>query len=242
MAAGTEHGFTWMSIIPGLNALPDHTATAGVIAALLLGTAFVARRQLASAADPALPDGTFTARNLMEIFVENFTALVAGVVGRDAAMYAPLYGALFLFILCCNLIGLIPGFVPPTSNVNTTLGLGITSFIVYNYYGFRAHGLSYLKHFVGPIWWLVVLMLPLELIDNFLRPITLNLRLMMNMFADHLVLDIFTDLTRVVVPVVFYALGTFVSVIQAFVFTLLSLVYVGLAVGGHDEEHEHGRH
>ena len=89
MAAGTEHGFTWMSIIPGLNALPDHTATAGVIAALLLGTAFVARRQLASAADPALPDGTFTARNLMEIFVENFTALVAGVVGRDAAMYAP---------------------------------------------------------------------------------------------------------------------------------------------------------
>ena len=82
-------------------------------------------------------------------------------------------------------------------------------------------------------------MLPLELIDNFLRPITLNLRLMMNMFADHLVLDIFTDLTRLIVPVVFYMLGTFVSVIQAFVFTLLSIVYVALAVGGHDEEHEH---
>lgn len=239
MAAGTEHGFTWMSVIPGLNELPDHTATAGLVAVLILGTAFVARRQLAASSDPAVPDGTFTARNLMEIFVENFTGLVYGVVGRDAKMYAPLYGALFLFILCCNLIGLIPGFTPPTSNVNTTLGLGITSFIVYNYYGFRAHGASYLKHFVGPIWWLIVLMLPLELIDNFLRPITLNLRLMMNMFADHLVLDIFTDLTRVVVPVAFYALGTFVSVIQAFVFTLLSLVYVALAVGGHDEEHVH---
>ncbi len=237
--AGTEHGFTWISLIPGLNALPDHTATAGLVAALILGTAAVARRQLAATPDPAIPDGTFTARNLMEIFVEHFTGLVEGVVGRDAQRYAPLYGALFLFILCCNLIGLIPGFVPPTSNVNTTLGLGITSFIVYNYFGFQAHGLAYLKHFVGPIWWLVVLMLPLELIDNFLRPITLNLRLLMNMFADHLVLDIFTDLTRVVVPVVFYALGTFVSVIQAFVFTLLSLVYVALATGGHDEEHAH---
>jgi F-type H+-transporting ATPase subunit a len=82
-------------------------------------------------------------------------------------------------------------------------------------------------------------MLPLELIDNFLRPITLNLRLMMNMFADHLVLGIFTDLTRLVVPVVFLLLGTFVSVIQAVVFTLLSLVYVALAVGGHGEEHGH---
>ena len=82
-------------------------------------------------------------------------------------------------------------------------------------------------------------MLPLELIDNFLRPITLNLRLLMNMFADHLVLDIFTDLTRLFLPVVFYVLGAFVSVIQAFVFTILSLVYVALAVGGHDDEHAH---
>jgi len=243
MASGTEHGFTWMSIIPGVNELPDHTATAGLVAAILLGTALVARRQLAAAADPAVPDGTFTARNAMEIFVESFTGLVEGIVGRDGAKYAPLYGALFLFVLTSNLIGLIPGFVPPTSNVNTTLGLGITSFIMYNYYGFQAHGPSYLKHFLGPIWWLIILMLPLELIDNFLRPLTLNLRLLMNMFADHLVLDIFTDLTRLIVPVVFYMLGMFVSIIQAFVFTLLSLVYVSLAVSGHGDDHEddHGQ-
>jgi F-type H+-transporting ATPase subunit a len=242
--AAPEHGFTWMSLIPGLKELPDHTATAGLVAIVLLGTAYVARRQLAATPDPAVPDGTFTARNLMEIFVEGFESLVEGVVGsKDAALYAPFYGTLFLFILCCNLIGLIPGFAPPTANVNTTLGLGITSFLVYNYFGFRAHGIGYLKHFMGPIWWLIVLMLPLELIDNLLRPLTLNLRLLMNMFADHLVLDIFTDLTRVVIPVAFYMLGTFVSVIQAFVFTLLSLVYVALAVGGHDHgdgaEHAH---
>ncbi len=237
--AAPEHGFTWMSIIPGLDLLPDHTATAGLIAGGILATAYVARRQLAGAADAALPDGTFTARNVVEIFVEGFTSLVEGVVGKDARLYAPFYGALFLFILCCNLIGLLPGFVPPTSNANTTLGLGITSFVAFNYYGFRRHGAAYLRHFLGPIWWLVPLMLPLELIDVLLRPITLNLRLLMNMFADHLVLDIFTDLTRVIVPVVFYMLGTFVSIVQAFVFTLLSLVYVTLAVGGHDEEHAH---
>jgi F-type H+-transporting ATPase subunit a len=237
--AGPEHGFTWMSIIPGLDLLPDHTATAGLIAGGILATAYIARRQLADAADAALPDGTFTARNIVEIFVEGFTSLVEGVVGKDARLYAPFYGALFLFILCCNLIGLLPGFVPPTSNANTTLGLGITSFVAFNYFGFRRHGAAYLKHFLGPIWWLVPLMLPLELIDVLLRPITLNLRLLMNMFADHLVLDIFTDLTRVIVPVVFYMLGTFVSIVQAFVFTLLSLVYVALAVGGHDEEHAH---
>jgi len=162
--------------------------------------------------------------------------LVESVIGHGVRLYLPLYAAIFLFILASNLCGIIPGFAPPTSNVNVTLGLGLLSFVMYNYYGFRAHGASYLKHFMGPIWWLVFLMLPLEVIDNVLRPLTLNLRLLMNMFADHLVLGIFTNLTKLVVPVVFLALGTFVALIQAFVFTLLSLVYVALAVGGHGEE------
>ena len=243
MAAGTEHGFTWMQIIPGLNHLPDHVATAGVVTAALIGTALLARRQLARAGDAAVvPDGTLTARNFYEVFVEQFTGLVDGIVGRDSRQYVPLYGAIFLFILANNLIGLIPGVLPPTSNVNTTLGLGLLSFVMYNVYGIQKHGVGYLKHFLGPIWWLVFLMLPLEIIDNVLRPLTLNLRLLMNMFADHLVLDIFTDLTKLIVPVLFYMLGTFVSVIQAFVFTLLSLVYVALATAGHghDEEHGHG--
>jgi F-type H+-transporting ATPase subunit a len=175
----------------------------------------------------------------LEIFVDLFASGVEGILGPKGRQYVPLYGTFFLFILTSNLLGLIPGVSPPTSNINVTLALGLTSFVMYNYYGFRAHGGSYLKHFLGPVWWLAFLMLPLELIDNFLRPITLNLRLMMNMFADHLVLGIFTDLTKLVVPVVFLLLGTFVSVIQAVVFTLLSLVYVALAVGGHGEEHAH---
>lgn len=232
--------FNWVSVIPGLKALPEHTATGLIVVALLLAWAFLARRQLAAAGDEAVvPDGTLSARNGLEIFVALFDSGMEGILGPKGRKYVPLYATFFLFILASNLLGLIPGMSPPTSNINVTLALGVTSFVMYNYYGFRAHGGSYVKHFLGPVWWLVFLMLPLELIDNLLRPITLNLRLMMNMFADHLVLGIFTDLTKLLVPVFFLLLGTFVSVIQAVVFTLLSIVYVALAVGGHAEEHAH---
>jgi F-type H+-transporting ATPase subunit a len=217
----TEHGFTWMQVIPGVNHLPDHVATAGLVTALLVGTAVAARRQITRASDAVVPDATLTARNAMEMYVEWFSDFTAGILGPDSRRYVPLYGAMFLFILANNAIGLVPGFAPPTGNANTTLGLGILSFVMYNYFGFRTHGIAYLKHFIGPIWWLFFLMLPLELVDNLLRPVTLNLRLLMNMFADHLVLDIFTDLTKLIVPVVFY----------------LSMVYVSLATAGHGEEH-----
>ena len=230
-----EHGFVWVSIVPGLNALPVHSATALLVTLTLLVWALVGRRQLAAAADAVVPDGRLSARNGLEMFVEIFSSIVEGVLGHHGRKYVPLYGTFFLFIVTSNLCGLIPGFLPPTSNINVTLALGATSFVMYNYYGFRAHGVGYAKHFLGPVWWLIPLMLPLELVDNCLRPLTLNLRLLMNMFADHLMLDIFTDLTKLVVPVVFLMLGTFVSLIQAFVFTLLSLVYVALAIGGHEE-------
>jgi len=242
MAEGAEHGFTWLSTIPGVNLIPDHTATAALVAAGLLATAYVARRQIAAATDPAVPDGTMTARNLMELFVEGMNSLVEGVVGPGGARYAPLYGAFFIFILCGNLIGLIPGFKPPTGNINTTLGLGLTSFVFFNYFGLKTQGVAYLKHLAGPIIWLAPLIILIEGISICVRPITLNLRLLMNMFADHMVLDIFTDLLKVGVPVLFYFLGALVSVIQAVVFTILSLVYVALAVAGHDEHGEADGH
>ena len=162
--------------------------------------------------------------------------MAEGVLGDRAQKYVHLYGSFFLFILIANLSGLLPGFSPPTSNFNVTLALGVLSFVAYNFYAFQEQGLAYLKHFVGPIWWLGILMVPLELIDNFVRPFSLSLRLFGNMTGDHVVLEIFTDLTKVVIPVVFYALGAFVSLVQAFVFTLLSMVYVSLAVA-HDEHH-----
>ncbi len=231
-----EHPFTWVSVIPGLSALPEHAATSLLVASTLILFAYLANRQLATASDAAIPDDSLTLRNLAELLVEGVSGMAEGVLGHRGRRYVHLYGSFFLFILCANLIGLVPGFAPPTSNFNVTFALGVTSFIAYNVYGFREQGVDYLKHFVGPIWWLGILMVPLELIDNFVRPFSLALRLFGNMTGDHVVLEIFTDLTKVVVPVVFYALGAFVSLIQAFVFTLLSLVYVSLAVG-HGDHH-----
>lgn len=244
-----EH-FTWMTLIPGIDALPRyvpglkeppyHIAGALLVAIVLLVWAAVARRRLRAAPDAVIPDSTLTARNTLEIFVEKFADMVDGVLGSRGRKYIPLYGTFFLFILVSNLSGLLPGFSPPTSNFNVTLALGLTSFVMYNVFGFREQGVGYLKHFVGPILPLAVLMVPLELVDNFVRPLTLALRLAANMTADHLVVGIFTGLTKVIIPVIFYMLGAFVSLIQTFVFVLLSLVYVSLATAGHDDHgHAH---
>jgi len=231
-----EHSFTWVSVIPGLSALPAHAATSLLVTGALILFAYLANRQLATASDAAIPDDSLTLRNLAELLVEGVSGMAEGVLGHRGRRYVHLYGSFFLFILCANLIGLVPGFAPPTSNFNVTFALGVTSFIAYNVYGFREQGVDYLKHFVGPIWWLGILMVPLELIDNLVRPFSLALRLFGNLTGDHVVLEIFTNLTKVGIPVVFYALGAFVSLIQAFVFTLLSLVYVSLAVG-HGDHH-----
>lgn len=237
-----HHPFTWVSVIPGLNFLPDHAATSLVVTGVLILFAYLANRQLAAANDAAIPDDSLTLRNIAELLVQGVRGMAEGVLGHEGRNYVHLYGSFFLFILCANLFGLLPGFAPPTSNFNVTLALGVLSFVAYNAYAFKEQGLAYLKHFVGPIWWLGILMVPLELIDNFVRPFSLALRLFGNMTGDHVVLEIFTDLTKVVIPVVFYMLGAFVSLVQAFVFTLLSMVYVSLAVAHHDDHHGEHHH
>ena len=231
-----HHLFLWVDHIPGLSLLPGHIATSLLVSVALILFAYMAKRQLAAADDVAVPDDSLTCRNMAELLTQGISDMAEGVLGDRAQKYVHLYGSFFLFILVANLSGLLPGFSPPTSNFNVTLALGVLSFVAYNFYAFQEQGLAYLKHFVGPIWWLGILMVPLELIDNFVRPFSLSLRLFGNMTGDHVVLEIFTDLTKVVIPVVFYALGAFVSLVQAFVFTLLSMVYVSLAVA-HDEHH-----
>lgn len=231
-----HHPFTWVSVIPGLNLLPGHIATSILITGLLIYLAYKAKQQMDAAPDPNIPDDSLSLRNMAELLVEAVHSMAKGVLGHRARRYVHLYGTFFLFILCANLTGLVPGFSPPTSDFNVTFALGALSFVAYNFFAFQEHGPAYLKHFVGPIWWLGILMVPLELIDNFVRPFSLGLRLFGNMTGDHVVLEIFTDLTKVGIPVVFYALGAFVSLVQAFVFTLLSLVYVSLATA-HDDHH-----
>jgi F-type H+-transporting ATPase subunit a len=133
-------------------------------------------------------------------------------------------------------VGVLPGVVPATENFNTTLALGIFSFLVYNFMGIKDAGMGYLKHFFGPIIWLAPIMFVIELISHFVRPLSLGLRLSKVMLGDHTVVGIFMDLVPIGVPVPFFLLGLFVGFVQAFVFTLLSMVYIALATA-HDEEH-----
>ena len=152
----------------------------------------------------------------------------------EARKHIPFVVSIFLFILVMNFMGLIPGLMPPTMNINTNIGIAIFVFLYYNFWGFKKHGLGYIKHFLGPFLPIAFLYFPIEIISHVFRIVSLSVRLAGNMTGDHSVLEIFTHLTYLVVPVAFFILGTIVSIVQAFVFSILSLIYVALAVG---EEH-----
>jgi len=226
-----EHVYTWLHFLP----IPEPIATSLLVAILLVVFALRVRPKLTSGEAALDPDDGMTARNVGEVVVEAISGLAEGVIGHHSERYVPLLAAFFVFILLANLIGLVPGFVPPTSNFNTTLGLGLISFIAYNSYGILRKGFGeHAKHFLGPVWWLIIIMVPVELFSHAFRPISLGIRLFANMFADHEVVAIFTSMTKLVVPVLFYILGAFVCVVQAFVFTMLSAIYISLSVS---EEH-----
>jgi len=259
-----EHGFTWYYLLPhSLQAiLPEHTFFALIVGLLLIIFALRARAGLARAKDPIVPDEKLAARNIAELLLEFVIIRQSdAIIGRAGRKYVPYFASFFFFILFGNLIGLVPGFAPPTGNLNTTLGLALVSFVGYNVIGVREQGMGYLKHFIGPMTSLpgqgfisklafapvltisVVFFLILELFSHAFRPVSLSLRLFGNMMGDHEVIGAFIGLTKLVIPVAFYAMGTLVSVIQAFVFTLLSMIYVALSVShGHDEEHGHDSH
>ncbi len=236
-----EHPVTWTGLIGIPHGDWEYFAIGMLVMGILLLLGLKARSDLKK--DSAIvPDEKLTARNVFELLVESIGGLADNVIGHGAAHYVPLLSTFFIFILFCNFMGLLPGFTPPTSDFDITLALGVVSFLAFNYYGFKAQGPAYLKHFMGPILWLAPLMIVLELVGTLVRPVSLGLRLFGNLFGDHLVLEIFTGLTKVGVPVVFYMLGTLVSVIQAFVFTLLSMIYIALAVAHHGDEHAEHAH
>jgi len=183
-----------------------------------------------------IPDGKLGISSIFEVGVQSILNLMEGIIGPTAKNYFPLIGGLFIYIFINNMLGVIPGFLPPTDNINTTLALGVVVFFYFNYVGIKTQGLGpYLRHFGGPILALAPLMFVVEMIGILVRPVSLGLRLFGNMTGDHLVLGIFSDLTPIVVPILFLGLGIFVSFIQAFVFSLLSTIYIALALP--HEEH-----
>lgn len=185
-----------------------------------------------------IPDKRISLRGFLDFFVSAFTSLHDSILGKENRRYVGFTGSIFLFILLANLIGLVPGMPAITTTVWVNVGMALVVFVYFNYQGVREHGaLNYIKHFGGPVWWAAVLIFPVEIFSTVLRVLTLNLRLYWNISADHLVLDIFTnEVVGWVIPSMLYLLGIFVSFIQAFIFAVLTIVYILLATQ-HDEEH-----
>jgi F-type H+-transporting ATPase subunit a len=171
-----------------------------------------------------------------ELFVEFLNDQLESNVGHEGHKYLAIVGTFAVFIVTCNLLGLIPGFVSPTSNVNVPAGCAVVVFLYYQFQGLRKQGvIPYLKHFMGPVWWLAWLMVPIELISHFARPATLTIRLFANIMAEELVIVIFFGLFPLIVPLPFMAFAIFGGLLQAFIFCTLMMVYLGGAVA--TEEH-----
>ena len=197
------------------------------------------RRALHGAHEGVIPEEKITISGIFDFFIETFIAFQDSILGKENRRFLPITGTVFLYVFVLNILGLIPGIPAATTTVWTTVPVALFIFISFNYLGIKEHGVvHYFKHFLGPVWWLAWFILPLELFGTVLRILTLNLRLYWNINADHLVLGVFTDLVPVVVPVIFFALGTFVCFMQAFVPTVLTMIYIMLATQ-HEEGAEH---
>ncbi len=199
-------------------------------AVLLLLTGLVVRRQIAAANGGVLPDEGVTLRNVVEFVVEALAGLARDNMGEDYRRWFPLVGTIFFFILISNILGLLPGFGGATSYVETTAAWAIISVAVSEFVGIQRHGLGYIKHFLGPVWWLSWFFFILEVPLHLARILTLTIRLLANMFADHTIVAVWIGLVPIAIPAIFMGLGLLVSVLQAFVFSLLTMVYIGMSL------------
>jgi F-type H+-transporting ATPase subunit a len=227
---------------------------AGILTTLVIFiVALRARAQLARSKDPIIPDPEPSIRNFFELILEALYRQSKQIIGKDARRYFPVIGTLAIFIFFSNVLGLVPGFSPPTNNWNTTFACAFFVFVYYNFQGIRVQGLGkHLAHMANPAgtswgWFLSPLMFPLEVVSHCARPFSLTVRLAANMTGDHAVLFAFLGLVPVLVPLPFLTLGLLVCVIQTLVFVLLTMIYIGLATAdahghddhGHAEAHGH---
>lgn len=226
--------FNWTQLIPGVGHEYAHVATLAIATVAAFGIGLVARASLGKGEQAIVPASKFSLRGIFELLTEMNASLCKMVIGDHGKHYVPFFTSVFFFILFNNLIGILPGMTPATENMNTTFGFGVLMFLFYNFQGIKENGpINYIKHFMGPVIFLAPLMLVIELVSHIVRPFSLGLRLANVMLGDHTVLSVFLDLVPIGVPIPFYVLGLFVCFVQAFVFTLLSMVYVAFAIA-HD--------
>ncbi len=165
-------------------------------------------------------------QNFFEIFVSSLEEFMVEITGEAGRWLFPLAATIFLYIATCNLIGLVPGFFPPTASLNTTLSCALVVVVFTHVIGLKYHGVGYIKHFMGPVWWMVPIIFPIEVIGHLARILSLSFRLFGNMMGHELVLGILFFLAGAFfAPLPIMALGIFVALVQAFVFFLLSVMY-----------------
>lgn len=171
-------------------------------------------------------------QSLIELAMSAFMNMVDENMGHKGRKYFPVIMTLVIFIFVSNVLGLIPGFLPPTANLNTTAGLAIVVFFATHIIGFKEHGVKYIKHFIGPVWWMSPLMLPLEIIGHLARPLSLSLRLFGNMMGHEQVVMVLLLLMPVGYPLLALAtvMGVIVIFLQTFIFSLLTMLYIAGAL------------
>ncbi len=209
--------------------VPDYIVMCILVALLLVVLLGLASRKLS-----LVPSKR---QSLLEMILQSFEGILTDIIGESGKKYLPMIGTIGLFIFFCNMIGLVPGLMSPTSKLNVTAGCALAVFVYYHWQGMKAQGpLKYLKHFTGPIPALAPLLLPIEIISHFSRPVSLSLRLFGNIFAEELLIVIIASIVPFVLPLPFMAVAIFTAVIQSFVFVLLACIYIAGAVAN-EEEH-----
>jgi F-type H+-transporting ATPase subunit a len=218
-----------------------------VFVVLIIGIiAWRGRAEIEDHEKSVIPDPKLSLRTFLEVFIGYFYDMMKGMMGpKRAKRYFPIIGTCAFFIFFSNVLGLLPGITPPTSTWSITAGCALVVFVSFNYYGLKENGLDYIKHFAGPwLGWaylpINILVFPLEIFSTCLRPITLSVRLMINMAVDHLLLAVFMGLIPVLIPIPIMMLGTLVALIQVLVFCLLSSIYITLATD-HEHDEAHGK-
>ena len=213
---------------------PEHLVPDYIVMCLIVAAVLILFFGLASRRLNLVPSKL---QSILELIIQAFENILVETIGERGKKYLPLIATIGLFILVCNLLGLVPGFMSPTSKLNVTLGCALVVFFYYHWQGIRSQGLfKYLKHFTGPIPLLAPLLIPIEIISHFSRPVSLSIRLFGNIFAEELLIVVIASIIPFFLPLPFMAIAIFTATIQAFVFVLLSCIYIGGAVA-HEEEH-----
>ncbi len=237
-------GIVCSTVAPPCASHPDYKSTEPVLTsllymAILVLLALAVRSKVTKLKEAVLPSEKLTLTTFFEVFVGYFYGMAKDIMGpANAKRYFPLIGASGLFIFFSNFAGLIPGVSSPTSSWNVTLGCALVVLITFNYYGLKENGWHYIAHFAGPKWYLAPLIFAIEIFSVLIvRPLTLSIRLMVNIAVDHLLAALFLGLVTLFVPLPILLLGVIVCLVQTIVFCMLTAVYIGLATEKHEEAH-----